>query len=181
MKKILAVALVLIMAMSLVACNAKETASDTNGNNPVVQPDNTDNEEDNNNDNTDDNDDTDNEGDDANEDDIVDPTLQAPVLDEGPVVQGSDEAWSLLFTWAWIEGAEGYEVRQWSKYYKDEYDPDNYETFYVESDDSQIGFVCESQDAFDFRIQVRAYRTVDGEKVYSEWSNVREGSLNVPQ
>lgn len=181
MKKILAAALVLLLAMSLVACGAKENASNTNGDHSTAQVDNT-NQDDNTNDDQDDN--TDNDGnvdDSTNEDGEVDPTLQAPTLDEGPIVQGSDDAWSLLFTWAWTEGAEGYEVRQWSKYYTDENYPDTFETYDVPADDSQLGFVCESQDAFDFKIQVRAYKTVDGKKVYSEWSNTREGSLNVPQ
>lgn len=161
MKKILTVLLALLLAFGMAACGSDTAQPDAN-----VQPDVSE----------------DNSLDTADSGETIDTTMEVPVI-EGPIVQDSadGDAYELLYIWPWTEGADGYEVREWSKYYMDEEYPETFKTTFLTADDAQMGYVCGGQDRFDFKVIVRAYKDVDGQRVYSSWSEEAIGSLGIPQ
>ena len=103
-------------------------------------------------------------------------SLEAPKVNNG-VNYFEPDYIAIHFNWNAIDGAEGYEVCE-------EIKPEN------ASDDSydepQINEVTDhyyltgGQDDFVHRIKVRAFKTKDGERVFSEWSPYAEGKESNP-
>ena len=103
-------------------------------------------------------------------------SLEAPKVNNG-VNYFEPDYIAIHFNWNAIDGAEGYEVCE-------EIKPEN------ASDDSydepQITEVTDhyyltgGQDDFVHRIKVRAFKTKDGERVFSEWSPYAEGKESNP-
>ena len=105
--------------------------------------------------------------------DVTEKGLTIPEVKEG-VTKPGDDAINVIFEWAPVDGADGYEVLEESKYYKEEQfrEPDS-ESTTVTTDTTHIS---SAQDDFDFRIKVRAYRGDGENREYSEWSEYSYGS-----
>ena len=105
--------------------------------------------------------------------------LPTPKVNAG-VLHVGEGAMEVEFTWAPVEGAEGYEVLAEDKFYKDSetsYKPykvygQTTEYYYT----NETKYVAGSQDYFDFRMQVRAYKGEGKNRRYSMWSDYAYGS-----
>lgn len=111
--------------------------------------------------------------------------LPTPKVNAG-VLHVGEGAMEVEFTWAPVEGAEGYEVLGEDKFYKDSetsYKPykvygQTTEYYYT----NETKYVAGSQDFYDFRVQVRAYKGEGKNRRYSMWSDFAYGSTkgNIP-
>ncbi len=117
----------------------------------------------------------------ASEDTVTIVELKAPKVKEGVTEPGEDEI-DVVFTWDAVEGADGYEIREESKFCTEETfrKPDNDLTSYT----SQTTYICGAQDDFDFRIRVRSFRGEGDSREFSEWSEYAygktyEGTVNI--
>lgn len=105
--------------------------------------------------------------------------LPTPKVNAG-VLHVGEGAMEVEFTWAPVEGAEGYEVLGEDKFYKDSetsYKPykvygQTTEYYYT----NETKYVAGSQDFYDFRVQVRAYKGEGKNRRYSMWSDFAYGS-----
>ncbi|MCR4893057.1 MAG: hypothetical protein K5989_12865 [Lachnospiraceae bacterium] len=99
--------------------------------------------------------------------------LQIPVVKDG-IMEPGEEAIEVVFEWEAVEGADGYEILEESKYRTEETfrEPENE----VTADTSQTTYRTGAQDEFDFRIKVRAYNGKGDDREYSEWSDYAYGS-----
>ncbi len=97
-------------------------------------------------------------------------TLQTPSVKDGVTTEG-EESILVLFEWNEIDGADGYEVCEESKYRTEEtYREPEY------SETTELSFTSSTQDYFDFRIKVRAYKGEGDKRAYSDWSEYSYGS-----
>ncbi len=105
--------------------------------------------------------------------------LPTPKVNAG-VLHVGEGAMEVEFTWAPVEGAEGYEVLGEDKFYKDSetsYKP--YKVYGQTTDyynTVETKYVASSQDYFDFRVQVRAYKGEGANRRYSKWSDFAYGN-----
>jgi hypothetical protein len=100
----------------------------------------------------------------------VESALGVPTVKNG-ILRPGEDCVEVYFEWDTVEGADGYEVSEESKYYS--------ETEYREPENVEITdnfYVASAQDYFDFRIKVRAFRGNGAERVYGEWSSFATGS-----
>lgn len=105
--------------------------------------------------------------------------LPTPKVNAG-VLHVGENAMEVEFTWAPVEGAEGYEVLGEDKFYKDSetsYKPykvygQTTEYYYT----NETKYVAGSQDFYDFRVQVRAYKGEGKNRRYSMWSDFAYGN-----
>ncbi|SFC47716.1 hypothetical protein [Butyrivibrio sp. YAB3001] len=99
--------------------------------------------------------------------------LATPTVNAGGTEPGEDQI-SVRFEWKPVEGADGYEVIEENKFYKEDTYREPEEEQKV--DTSQTTYVTGAQDYFDFRIKVRAYRCEGDNREFSEWSEYAYGS-----
>ncbi|SFU89975.1 hypothetical protein [Butyrivibrio sp. INlla21] len=105
--------------------------------------------------------------------------LPTPKVNTG-VLHVGENAMNVEFTWAPVEGAEGYEVLAEDKFYKD--DELSYKPYKVYGQTTdyyntvETKYVASSQDYFDFRVQVRAYKGEGANRRYSKWSDFAYGN-----
>ena len=105
--------------------------------------------------------------------------LPTPKVNPG-VLHVGENAMNVEFTWAPVEGAEGYEVSSEAKFYQDgesSYKPyklygQNTDYFYT----TETKYTAVAQDDFNFRVQVRAYKGEGANRRYSMWSDVVFGN-----
>lgn len=100
-------------------------------------------------------------------------TLEAPVVNEPDRTDGP-EAITLDFTWEPIEGADGYEVEERSKYIGDDVYQDP-----IIIEQGETFWTTGGQDEFDFKVKVRAYKGEGKDRIYSEWSNEATGTTRM--
>ncbi|MCR5603096.1 MAG: SH3 domain-containing protein [Lachnospiraceae bacterium] len=96
--------------------------------------------------------------------------LSIPIVKDG-VRDISEDAILVRFEWNQVNGADGYEVSEESKFCEEE--------TYREPELSEVSenfFVSGAQDDFDFRIKVRAFRGTGDKREYSDWSDYATGS-----
>lgn len=98
--------------------------------------------------------------------------LAVPAIRDLMDRDSSTENHELFTDWAPVEGADGYEICQESKYHGEESyrEPEYKET-------TTCFFIVSAQDDFDFRLKVRAYQGSGSSRVYSDWSRTVEGSI----
>ena len=99
--------------------------------------------------------------------------LATPTVNAGVTEPGEDQI-SVRFEWEPIEGADGYEVIEENKFYKEDTYREPEEEQKV--DTLQTTYITGAQDYFDFRIKVRAYRGEGDNREFSEWSEYAYGS-----
>lgn len=105
--------------------------------------------------------------------------LPTPKVNPG-VLHVGENAMNVEFTWAPVEGAEGYEVLAEDKFYKD--DELSYKPYKLYGQDTDYYYTTETkytavaQDDFNFRIQVRAYKGEGANRRYSMWSDFAFGN-----
>ena len=93
-------------------------------------------------------------------------SLEAPKVNNGVNYLGPDYV-SIHFNWNAVDGAEGYEVLEDIKA-EGEADDRFRNPRFSEIDDRY--YISGGQDDFIHRIKVRAFKTKDGRRVFSEWS-----------
>ena len=103
--------------------------------------------------------------------------LPTPKVKEGVRHMG-ENAVNVQFDWDPVEGAEGYEVCAEDKFYKDSgYKP--YKLYGQTTDyyyTTEPKYIAQTQDLFDFRVQVRAYKGEGDNRRYSMWSDFAYGN-----